>query len=266
MSRIHPTAVVAAGARIADDVEIGPYCCIGPEVEIDAGSVLQAHVVIDGRTHVGAGAQIHPFASLGQPPQYAGFKRRSSGLDIGRNNVIREYVTMNGGTSAEGVATTVGNDGYFMTGVHVAHDCRVGNGVVMANNATLGGHVTLGDFVVVGGLSAVHQFCRVGKHAMVGGCTAVNKDVVPFAMAAGNRARLRGLNIVGMRRRNFSRADIQALRNAYREIFLGAGVFAEKLDVIAESYRDNAVVMDLVAFITADATRPICTVTADTDE
>lgn len=266
MSRIHPTAVVAAGARIADDVEIGPYCCIGPEVEIEAGSVLQAHVVIDGRTRVGGGAQIHPFASLGQPPQYAGFKRRASGLEIGRNNVIREYVTMNGGTSAEGVATTVGDDGYFMTGVHVAHDCRIGNGVVMANNATLGGHVTLGDFVVVGGLSAVHQFCRIGKYAMVGGCTAVNKDVVPFAMAAGNRARLRGLNVVGMRRRNFSRADIQALRNAYREIFLGPGAFAEKLDAVSESYRDNAVVMDLVTFITADATRPICTVTADTDE
>jgi UDP-N-acetylglucosamine acyltransferase len=266
MTRIHPTAVVAAGARIAEDVDIGPYCCIGPAVEIEAGCLLQAHVVIDGHTRLGAGTQVHPFASLGQPPQYAGFKRQSSGLDIGRNNVIREYVTMNGGTSAEGVATKIGDNGFFMTGVHVAHDCRIGDNVVMANNATLAGHVTLGDFVIVGGLTAVHQFCRIGKHAMVGGCTAVGKDIVPFAIAAGNRARLRGLNVVGMRRRQFSRADIQALRNAYRLIFLGAGAFTDRVDTVAEQFRDNAVVMDLVTFITADATRPICTVTADTDE
>jgi len=266
MSRIHPTAVVEAGAKIADDVEIGPYCCVGPEVEIEAGVVLRAHVVVDGLTRIGAGTQVHPFASLGQPPQYAGFKRKPSGLEIGRNNVIREYVTMNGGTDANGIVTRVGDNGYFMTGVHVAHDCQVGDNVVMANAATLAGHVSLGDHVVIGGLTAIHQYCRIGKYAMVGGCSAVAQDVVPFAMAVGNRARLRGLNVVGLKRRNFSRADIQALRTAYRQIFLGPGSFLERLDAVAASFRANAVVMDLVSFITADASRPICKVGTDDDD
>jgi UDP-N-acetylglucosamine acyltransferase len=266
MSRIHPTAVVAAGAKIADDAEIGPYCIIGPEVEIEAGVALAAHVVVEGQTRIGAGTQLHPFASLGQPPQYAGFKGKSSGLQIGRNNNIREYVTMNGGTNANGAATRVGDNGYFMTGVHVAHDCIVGDNVVMANAATLAGHVTLGDYVVIGGLTAIHQFCRIGKYAMVGGCSAVAQDVVPFAMAVGNRARLRGLNVVGLKRRNFSRGDIQALRTAYRQIFLGPGSFLERLDAVAASFRNNAAVMDLISFINADASRPICKVAVDADD
>jgi UDP-N-acetylglucosamine acyltransferase len=266
MNRIHPTAVVEAGAKIADDVEIGPYCCIGPEVEIEAGVVLRAHVVVDGPTRIGAGTQIHPFASLGQPPQFAGFKRKPSGLEIGRNNVIREYVTMNGGTDTNDAGTRVGDNGYFMTGVHIAHDCRVGDNVTMANAATLAGHVTLGDYVVIGGLTAIHQFCRIGKYAMVGGCSAVAQDVVPFAMAVGNRARLRGLNVVGLKRRNFSRGDIQALRTAYRQIFLGPGAFLERLETVAASFRNNAVVMDLVSFINADASRPICKVATDSDD
>ncbi len=265
MSRIHGTAVVAAGATIADDVEIGPYCCIGAEVRIESGVVLQAHVVVDGRTLIGAGTRVHPFASLGQPPQYIGFKRRPSGLAIGRNNVIREYVTMNSGTDPEGAPTSVGDDGYFMTGAHIAHDCRIGRNVTMANNATLAGHVTIGDYVIIGGLTAIHQNCRIGKYAMVGGCTALGQDIVPFAMAAGNRARLRGLNIVGLKRQNFSRADIQALRTAYRRLFLGPGSFTDRIDEVAHAFRDNAVVMDIISFITADASRPICTVVADTD-
>jgi UDP-N-acetylglucosamine acyltransferase len=266
MTRIHPTAVVEQGAKIAGDVEIGPYSCIGPEVEIEAGVVLQAHVVVAGHTRIGAGTHVHPFASLGQPPQYAGFKRNATGLQIGCNNVIREYVTMNGGTDANGAATRVGDDGYFMTGVHIAHDCHVGSNVTMANNATLGGHVTVGDYVVIGGLSAVHQYCRIGKFAMVGGCSAVTQDVVPFAMAVGNRAKLRGLNVVGLKRRNFSRGDIQALRTAYRQIFLGPGAFLERLEAVAVNFRSNAVVMDLVSFISADASRPICKVAVDVDD
>ncbi len=263
MTRIHPTAVVAAGAKISEDVEIGPYCCVGEEVTIEPGVRLHAHVVVAGRTHIGAHTQVHPFASLGQPPQYVGFDRPHSGLHIGRDIVIREYVTMNGGTSPDAVPTHIGDNGYFMTGVHIAHDCRVWNSVTMANNATLGGHVTVGDHVNIGGLTAVHQYCRIGKHAMVGGCSAVNQDIVPFAMAVGNRARLRGLNVVGLKRRNFSRGDIQALRTAYRQIFLGSGAFSERLDAVAAAFRGNTVVMELVAFITADASRPIAKVAVE---
>jgi len=265
MSRIHSTAVVADGATIADDVEIGAYCCLGDEVTVEAGVVLHPHVVVAGKTRIGAGTVVHPFVSLGQPPQYAGFKRQPSGLDIGRNNVLREYVTMNSGTDAGGIPTRVGDNGYFMTGVHIAHDCRVGDNVTMANNATLGGHAVIGDYAVIGGLSAIHQYCRVGKIAMIGGCSAVTQDVVPFAMAVGNRARLRGLNVVGLKRRNYSRGDIQALRAAYRLIFLSAGSFAERLDTVAATFRNDAVVMDLISFITADASRPICKVAAEAD-
>jgi UDP-N-acetylglucosamine acyltransferase len=266
MTRIHPTAVVAAGAQLSEDVEIGAYCCIGEEVTIEAGVCLHPHVVVSGRTTIGAATQVHPFASLGQPPQYVGFNRPHSGLEIGRGNVVREYVTMNGSTSVDGIPTHVGNGGYFMTGVHIAHDCWVGDNVTMANNATLGGHVTIGDHVNIGGLTAIHQYCRIGKHAMVGGCSAVNQDVVPFAMAVGNRARLRGLNVVGLKRRNFSRLDIQALRTAYRQIFLGPGAFAERLDSVALVFRDNSAVMELVSFITADASRPIAKVAAEADD
>ncbi|HSY86790.1 MAG TPA: acyl-ACP--UDP-N-acetylglucosamine O-acyltransferase [Verrucomicrobiae bacterium] len=266
MTRIHPTAVVAAGAQMADDVEIGAYCCIGAEVSIEPGVRLHPHVVVAGRTHIGAGTEIHPFASLGQPPQYVGFNRPHSGLEIGRGNVLREYVTMNGGTSLDKVPTHVGSNCYFMTGVHIAHDCWVGDSVTMANNATLGGHVVIGDHVNIGGLTAIHQYCRVGKHAMVGGCSAVTQDVVPFAMAVGNRARLRGLNVVGLKRRSFSRVDIQALRTAYRQIFLGSGPFAERLDEVSVAYRDNVMVMELISFITADATRPIAKVAIEADD
>jgi UDP-N-acetylglucosamine acyltransferase len=265
MTRIHPTAVIAAGAQLAEDVEIGPYCCIGEEVSIESGVRLHAHVVVTGRTRIGAGTQVHPFASLGQPPQFIGFGRLHSGLDIGQNNVIREHVTMNGGTSPEPASTHVGDGGYFMTGSHIAHDCWIGDNVVMANNATLGGHVSVGEYAIIGGLSAVHQYCRIGKHAMLGGCSAVNQDIVPFALAAGNRARLLGLNVVGLKRRSFSRADIQSLRTAFRQIFLGPGAFAERLDAVALKFRDVASVMELISFITADASRPIAKVAADAD-
>jgi UDP-N-acetylglucosamine acyltransferase len=265
MSRIHSTAVVADGATIAEDVEIGAFCCIGEEATIEAGVILHPHVMVSGRTRVGAGTVVYPFASLGQPPQYAGFKRQPSGLDIGRNNILREFVTMNSGTDSAGKPTRVGDNGYFMVGVHIAHDCQVGENVTMANNATLASHVTIGDHVIIGGLTALHQHCRVGKHVMIGGCSAVGQDIVPFAMAAGNRVRLRGLNFVGLRRRNFSRADIQALRAAYRRLFLGPGAFTERIDEVAAEFRDNPVVMEIVSFITADASRPICTVVAEAD-
>jgi UDP-N-acetylglucosamine acyltransferase len=266
MTRIHPTAVIAPGARIAEDVEVGPHCCIGPQVEIEAGSVLIANVVIEGKTRIGAGTKIHPYASLGQPPQYIGFKGEPTGLEIGRNNVISEYVTMNTGTNAQGLPTRVEDNGFFMAGAHVAHDCRIGANVVMADKATLAGHVSVGDYVVIGGQTAIHQYCRIGKHAHVGGSTAVGKDIVPFAIAAGYGPLLRGLNVAELRRRNFPPAEIRALRDAYREIFLGGGSYTERLFAVAESFRHSPAVMDLVAFITADKSRPICTVTAEGDE
>jgi UDP-N-acetylglucosamine acyltransferase len=266
MTRIHATAVVAPCARIAEDVEIGPYCCVGPEVEIEAGSVLVANVVIEGRTRIGGGSRIQPFASLGQSPQYVGFKGKPSGLDLGRNSIICEFVTMNAGTDAHGTPTRVEANGLFMAGAHVGHDCRIGHSVVMASRATLAGHVTVGDHAVIGSQSAVHQYCRIGKHARIGSATAVGKDIVPFAIAAGNRARLRGLNVSGLRRQNFPLSDIRALRDAYREIFLGQGAYTERLFAVAEKFRGVPVVMDLIAFITADKSRPICTVTADADQ
>ena len=266
MSLIHPTAVVAPGAEIAVDVEIGPYCCVGPEVAIEMGAVLMANVVVEGKTRIGGGTRVHPFATLGQPPQSIGFTGPGSGLDIGRNNVIREYVTMNAGTNAEGKPTRVEDGGSFMPGSHVAHDCRIGAHVVMADMATLAGHVSVGDYATIGSQTAVHQYSRIGKHAVVGGSTAVGKDIVPFAIAAGYGPQLRGLNVAGLRRQNFPAEDIRALRDAYREIFLGGGSYTERLFAVAEKFRDSGVVMELIDFITADKSRPICTVTVEADE
>jgi UDP-N-acetylglucosamine acyltransferase len=266
MSRIHATAVVAPGAEIADGVEIGPYCWIGAQVAIESGAVLMANVVIEGKTRIGGGTRVHPFATLGQPPQSIGFKGPGSGLDIGANNVIREYVTMNGGTNAEGKPTQVGAGGFFMPGAHVAHDCKLGDNVVMSDMATLAGHVSIGEFATIGTQSAVHQYSRIGKFAVVGGSTAVGKDIVPFAIADGYGPQLRGLNVAGLRRRNFPAADIRALRDAYREIFLGGGSYTERIFAVAEKFRASAVVMELIDFITADKSRPICTVSAEADE
>lgn len=258
MSRIHPTAVIEPGARIADDVRIGAYCCIGREVELQSGVVLHSHVVIGGRTTVGAGTQIYPFASLGQPPQHQGYKGEPSQLIIGRDTVIREYVTMNTGTAAGGMATRVGDDCFFMMAAHVAHDCQVGDKVIMANNATLGGHVTVGDYAVVGGLSAVHQHVRIGPHVMIGGMSAVVDDVIPYGLAVGNRARLAGLNLVGLKRRGIPRSDILALRSAYRQIFAGEGGIAHRTEALAAAFAGNGPVMALIDFIRADAARPLC--------
>jgi UDP-N-acetylglucosamine acyltransferase len=258
MPCIHPTAVVEPGAEIAEDVSIGPYSCIGPAVVLEAGVQVASHVVITGRTRVGAGTSIYPFASLGQPPQYLAYRGEPTRLEIGQRNIIREHVTMNTGTENGGRVTSIGDDGFFMVGVHIAHDCHIGNRVIMANNATLGGHVSLGDQVVVGGLAAIHQFVRVGSHAMVAGATAVGRDVIPFAMALGNRAVLSGLNIVGLRRRGFSREDIAALRQAYDAIFTGPGeTFAERLAVFLQGEHDGPV-GELAAFLRAKAKRPIC--------
>lgn len=258
MQKIHPTAIVAPGARLADDVVIGPYCIVGENVRLDPGVSLLSHVVIEGRTTIGAGTRIFPFATIGLEPQDLKYRGEESSLEIGSNNTIREYVTMNPGTTGGGMVTRVGSNSLFMVGVHIAHDCQVGDGVVMANNATLAGHVVIEDHAILGGLSAVHQFCRIGRHAMVGGLTAVVRDVIPYGQASGDRARLSGINIVGMQRSGFSREDINGLRNAYQFLFSDAGTLVERVDEIAERFAGNAPVADIVAFIRANSSRAIC--------
>ena len=258
MPQIHPTAIIEPGAELAGDVVIGPYCIVGPGVVLGARVRLLAHVVIAGRTRIGEGTRIFPFASIGYEPQDLKYKGEASELVIGRDNVIREHVTMNPGTAGGGLVTRVGDHCLFMVGAHVAHDCTIGNHVIMANNATLAGHVEIGDHAIIGGLSAVHQFVRIGQHAMVGGMSGVERDVIPYGLVMGDRARLSGVNIVGMQRRGFSRDDIQALRGAYQLLFAENATLAERVAEIAERYPDAAPVRDVVGFIRADTSRALC--------
>lgn len=258
MPDIHPTAIIDDAARIADTVTIGPYCCIGRGVELADGVKIVSHAVVAGRTRVGEGTTIYPFASIGHPPQDLKYRGEPSALVIGRNNVIREGVTMNPGTEGGGMVTRIGDGCLFMVGAHVAHDCVVGDGVILANNATLAGHVSVGEHVILGGLSAVHQFVRIGAHAMIGGMSGVENDVIPFGSVTGNRAHLAGLNIVGMKRRNFAREDIHALRNAYRLLFGNSGTFAERIGEAERSFPDSQPVQAVVAFLRAESSRSIC--------
>jgi len=258
MASIHPTAVVEPGARLAESVRIGAYCIVGSEVELQDGVELVSHVVLAGRTVVGAETCIFPFASIGHQPQDLKFQGEKSRLEIGRPNVVAEPVTMNPGTTGGGMVTRVGDCCLFMVGAHVAHDCRLGDNVIMANNATLAGHVVIGDYAVLGGLSAVHQFVRIGKHAMIGGVTGVERDVIPYGQVLGDRARLVGLNIVGMQRRGFSREQVQAVRTAYQMLFGEAGTLAERVDELARQFMDVEPVRDIVEFIRADSQRGLC--------
>lgn len=258
MTMIHPTAIIADGAELAADVSIGPFCCVGPDVVLEEGVVLRSHVVVEGRTRVGANTRIFPFASIGHIPQDLKYRGEPSELVIGRDNTIREHVTMNPGTEGGGMVTRVGNHCLFMVGAHVAHDCQIGDNAILVNNATLGGHVTVGEWAILGGLSAVHQFVRIGKHAMIGGMSGVEQDVIPYGSVIGNRARLSGLNVVGLKRRGFSRDVIHALRNAYRLLFAQEGTMSERIEDVAELFADNEPVMEIVDFIRGDSTRAIC--------
>lgn len=258
MTQIHPTAIIADGAQLGENVSIGAYCCVGSQVVLDDGVQLHSHVVVDGRTRVGANTRIFPFASIGHIPQDLKYKGEASELVIGRDNTIREHVTMNPGTEGGGMLTEVGNHCLFMVGAHVAHDCRIGDHVIFVNNATLGGHVEVGDWAILGGLSAVHQFVRIGKHAMIGGMSGIEADVIPYGTVIGNRARLSGLNIVGLKRRGFSREVIHALRNAYRLLFAQEGTMIERLDDVAQVFSDNEPVMEIVEFIRAASSRALC--------
>ena len=257
MPQIHPTAVVEPGAELADDVSIGPFCHVGPKVVLGPRVRLVSHAVVDGITTIGAGTRIFPFASVGLEPQDLKYRGEPSSLEIGENNTIRESVSINAGTEGGGMVTRIGDRNLFMLGSHVAHDCQVGNDTVFANNATLAGHVTVGDFAFLGGLCAVHQFCRIGQHAMIGGVTGVEHDVVPYGLAMGDRARLAGLNLRGMQRRGFGTAEINAMRQAYDFLFGSGGTFAERVEMAAERYADLKPMMEIIDFIRADAKRRI---------
>ena len=256
---IHPTAIVADGAKLGSDVEIGPYSIVGKDVVLGDGVVLHSHVVVDGWTRIGAQTHVFPFASVGMVPQDKKFSGEKTRLVIGENNVIRENVTINPGTEHGGGITQIGDGGLFMAGVHVAHDCIVGDSVIFANNATLGGHCVIGDFAFMSGLTAAHQFVRIGKHAIVGGMSGVEKDVIPYGSVLGNRAVLKGLNIVGLKRRGFSREQIHTLRRAYRLLFAEEGTLQERVDDVADEFGDNETVMDIVEFIRADTQRKLVT-------
>ena len=259
MTKVHSTAIVDSQAHLADGVEVGPYSVIGPHVVMGSGVKIGSHVVIGGHTEIGDDCSVHAFAALGDAPQHAGYKGEPTRLVIGQRNLIREHVTMHCGTAMGPGVTTVGSDGFFMVGVHVGHDCLVGDHVIMANNATLGGHVELGDFVIMGGLSAAHQNTRIGRHAFVGGMAGVNHDVIPFGNVWGNHAHLEGLNLVGLKRRGFSREAINLLRAAYRMLFAEEGTFQERLEDTASAYAASPEVMEIVEFIRADASRPLTT-------
>jgi UDP-N-acetylglucosamine acyltransferase len=258
MAGIHPSAVVDRKAKVGAEVTVGPFCVVGPEVELGDRVTLISHVSIGGRTTIGHDSTVYPFSSLGHPPQSLKYQGEPSTLTIGAHNTIREHVTMNPGTRDGGMTTSVGDHGLFMVGVHIAHDCQVGSNVIMANNATLGGHVIVGDYAYLGGLSAIHQFVRIGPHAMIGGLSGVENDVIPYGLVMGDRARLSGLNVIGLKRRGFSRDDIHTLRTAYRLLFAQEGTMAERLDDVAALYRESPPVMDVVEFIMVDSTRPIC--------
>jgi UDP-N-acetylglucosamine acyltransferase len=256
MAQIHPSTVVEPGAAVAESARIGPCCLIGAGVRIGENVELISHVVVAGRTTVGDGTRIFPFASIGHQPQDLKYRGEDSALVIGKNNTIREHVTMNPGTSGGGMTTRVGDGCLFMASAHVAHDCTIGNHVIMANNATLAGHVVLGDYAFLGGLSAVHQFVRIGQHVMVGGLTGVERDVIPYGSVMGDRARLVGLNIVGLQRRGFSREDIQALRCAYEMVFQQeTGTLADRVQAAADRFHDVQPVRDIVDFIRASNAR-----------
>ncbi len=257
MTHIHETALVDAKAQLDDSVTVGPYCVVGADVKLGANVTLNSHVVVVGRTEVGENTAVYPFASIGHCPQDLKYQGEPSTLVIGSNNTIREHVTMNPGTEGGGMVTRVGDGCLFMVGSHVAHDCQLGDGVIMANNATLAGHVEVGDYVVLGGLCAVHQFVRIGRHAMIGGMSGVEGDVIPYGSVMGNRAVLSGLNIVGLKRRGFSRDNIHDLRTAYRLLFAQEGTLSGRVEDVAEMFKNSDPVMEIVSFIRGDSSRAV---------
>jgi UDP-N-acetylglucosamine acyltransferase len=259
VAEIHPTAIVAEGARIGDGVQVGAFSTIGPEVVLEDGVIVREHVVVEGRSRIGAGTEIHPFALVGGAPQDLSYQGEATSVEIGPNCRIREHATVHRGTARGRGATRVGANCFLMIGSHVAHDCVVGDHVILVNNVNIAGHVVIGDHAILSGNSGVQQHGRIGAHAFIGAFTGVATDVIPFASAIGYRAELAGLNIVGLKRRGFDRQTIHSLRAAYQAIFNGAGTLAERVDTVAVDFKDVPAVMMIVDFIRSDEDRPLCT-------
>ena len=254
---IHKSSVIDSKAKIEKNVKIGPFCYIGPKVHLKEGVELISNVHIEGNTKIGVGTKVYPFASIGTVPQDLKYKGENNSLDIGEGNIIREYVTINPGTLGGGSKTVVGNNCLFMISSHIAHDCRIGNNVVIANNVPLGGHVTIEDNVVIGGNSAVQQFTRIGRLAMIGGMTGVLKDVIPFGLSFGNRNYLKGINLIGLRRKKYNNKKIMELDQAYKKIF-STNNLHENLSRINGEFKENELVQEVTKFIEKHKKTPIC--------
>jgi UDP-N-acetylglucosamine acyltransferase len=254
---IHNTCIIDKKAKISNNVKIGAYSIIGPNVSIEENVEIYSHVNITGKTKIGSGTKIFPFSSIGTDPQDLKFKGETNSIIIGKNNTIREYVTINPGTESGGGVTSIGNNCLFMISSHVAHDCKVGNNVVIANNVPLGGHVIIEDSVTIGGNSAVQQFTRIGRLAMIGGMTGVLNDVIPFGLSFGNRNYLKGINLIGLRRKKYENKIIIELGEAYKKIFLNQNLH-ENLNQINGEYKNNPLIKEVTDFISKDKKRPIC--------
>lgn len=255
MAGIHPRAIVAPTAVIGDGVTIGPWCDVGPNVVLEDGVELISHVVVDGHTRIGANARLYPFCTVGMAPQDLKYKGEPTTTSVGARTQIREHVTIHRGTITGAGATSVGEDCLLMASVHVAHDCTVGRNVVVANSVLMGGHVEIGDFAVIGGAAAIHQFTRIGRVAMIGGMAGVEADVIPFGTVLGNRARLAGLNLVGLKRRGYERSAINAVRAAFRLMFRSEGVFAERVEEARQQFAAEPLVVEMLAFIDTPSRR-----------
>ena len=255
---IHKTSIVDPKAKISSNVSIGAYSVIGSGVEIEENTTIDSHVSIIGNTKIGKNNKIYPFASIGNDPQDLKFDGEQTKLEIGNNNRIREYVTINPGTKGGGGLTKVGNNCLFMVSSHIAHDCYVGDNVILANNVPLGGHAHIEENVIIGGNSAVQQFTRVGKSAMIGGMCGVVRDIIPYGIAHGNRSILQGLNLIGLRRKNIPNKEILMLSEAYKEIFKNENL-TENLKNLNKEYKKNKLVNEVINFLEKDKKRPICT-------
>ena len=255
---IHKSAIIDSKAKIGLNVKIGPYTVIEGNVEIGEGSEIQSHVNIIGNTKIGTNNKIYSFASIGNDPQDLKYNGEETKLEIGNNNKIREYVTINPGTKGGGGLTKIGNNCLFMVSSHIAHDCLVGNNVILANNVPLGGHAEIEDDVIIGGNSAVQQFTRVGRSAMIGGMCGVVRDIIPYSIAHGNRSILQGLNLIGLRRKNIANKEIITLTEAYNELFKNVNL-TQNLNNLSADLKKNKLVLDVVNFLEKDKKRPICT-------
>ncbi len=254
-AEIHPSALVAPQAVIEPGAIIGPWCQIGPDVVVERGARLHAHVVVDGHTRIGAEADLYPFCTVGLAPQDLKYRGEPTACEIGPRTQIREHCTIHRGT-VTGVGTTrVGADCLIMAVAHVAHDCQIGDNVIIANNVVMGGHVRIADQAVIGGVAALHQYVRIGRGAIIGGATGVGGDVIPFGAVIGNRGRLVGLNVIGLRRRGFGGATVHKLRAVYRSLFRDEGIFAERLAETRRRYGDDALVQEIMGFIDAQSHR-----------